>query len=119
MNLISHELKHCEQFGNILRTGNIGVSEYARAITENSLKRALDKSSFDIMLKSRYEQALKQGKGEEFMKKTRDMVSKIKDSFNQQLAHLYQEDIIDTNAEMKVFDSMIKSDGYGDSDFKL
>lgn len=56
---------------------------------------------------------------EEFMKKTRDMVSKIKDSFNQQLAHLYQEDIIDTNAEMKVFDSMIKSDGYGDSDFKL
>lgn len=56
---------------------------------------------------------------EEFMKKTRDMVSKIKDAFNQQLAHLYQEDIIDTNAEMKVFDSMIKSDGYGDSDFKL
>ena len=56
---------------------------------------------------------------EEFMKKTRDMVSKIKDSFNQQLAHLYQEDIIDTNAEMKVFDSMIKSDGYGDSDFIL
>lgn len=56
---------------------------------------------------------------EEFMKKTRDMVSKIKDAFNQQLAHLYQEDIIDTNAEMKVFDSMIKSDGYGNSDFKL
>lgn len=56
---------------------------------------------------------------EEFMKKTRDMVSKIKEAFNQQLAHLYQEDIIDTNAEMKVFDSMIKSDGYGDSDFKL
>ena len=56
---------------------------------------------------------------EDFMKKTRDMISKIKDAFNQQLAHLYQEDITDTNAEMKVFDSMIKSDGYGDNDFKL
>ncbi len=79
MNLISHELKHCEQFGNILRTGNIGVSEYARAITENSLKRALDKSSFDIMLKSRYEQALKQGKGEEFIKK--QLIIGLKSSF--------------------------------------
>lgn len=56
---------------------------------------------------------------EDFMTKTRDMVSKIKDAFKQQLAHLYQEDIIDTSAEMKVFDAMIKSDGYGDSDFKL
>lgn len=56
---------------------------------------------------------------EEFMQKTRDMISKIKDVFKQQLAHLYQNDIIDTNAEMKVFDAMIKSDGYGDSDFKL
>lgn len=56
---------------------------------------------------------------DEFMKKTRDMVSKIKEAFKQQLAHLYQEDIIDTSAEMKVFDSMIKSDGYGDNDFKL
>ena len=57
--------------------------------------------------------------GDAFMKKTRDMVSKIKDAFKAQLTHLYQEDIIDINAEMKVFDSMIKSDGYGENDFKL
>jgi 5-bromo-4-chloroindolyl phosphate hydrolysis protein len=56
---------------------------------------------------------------EDFMKKTREMVSKIKDAFQAQLAHLYQEDIMDTSADMKVFDSMIKSDGYGDKDFKL
>lgn len=56
---------------------------------------------------------------EDFMKKTRDMISKINEAFKNQLAHLYQNDIIDTNAEMKVFDSMIKSDGYGESDFKL
>ena len=56
---------------------------------------------------------------EAFMSKTRDMIKKIKEAFKQQLAHVYQEDMIDTNAEMKVFDSMIKSEGYGGSDFKL
>lgn len=57
--------------------------------------------------------------GEEFMEKTRKMIAKIKNSFNEQLAHLYQEDMIDTDAEMKVFDSMMKSEGYDGNDFKL
>lgn len=59
------------------------------------------------------------GSSEAFLSKTRDMVSKINEAFKVQLGHLYQEDMIDTNAEMKVFDSMIKADGYGESDFKL
>lgn len=57
--------------------------------------------------------------GEEFMEKTRKMVAKIKEAFNEQLVHLYQEDMIDTDAEMKVFDSMMKSEGFDGSDFKL
>lgn len=57
--------------------------------------------------------------GDVFLSKTRSMVSKINEAFKEQLTHLYQEDMIDTNAEMKVFDSMIKSDGYGENDFKL
>ncbi len=86
INLLSHELKHCEQFTNILRTENIGVSEYARTIAENSLKQSLSKSSFDFMLKSRYEQALKQGKGEEFIQKTvdnwtKDLIPQIETNF--------------------------------------
>ena len=90
MNLISHELKHCEQFSNILRTENIGVKEYARVISENSLKRALDKSSFEFMLKNRYEQALKQGKGDEFIKKTIDswtekLIPEIETNFSEVL----------------------------------
>lgn len=90
MNLISHELKHCEQFSNILRTENIGVSKYARTIAENSLKQALDKSSSDFILKSRYEQALKQGKGEEFIQKTidnwtKELIPKIETNFSEVL----------------------------------
>ena len=57
--------------------------------------------------------------GDEFMLKTRKMISKIKIAFNQQLAHLYQEDMIDTDADMKVFDSMIKSEGFDGNEFKL
>ena len=57
--------------------------------------------------------------GEEFMAKTRKMVSKIKVAFNEQLAHLYQEDIVDADADMKVFDTMMKSEGFDGNDFKL
>ena len=90
MNLISHELTHCEQFSNILRTENIGVNEYAKAIAKNSLKKALDKSSLDFILKNKYEKALEQGKGEEFIKKivdswTKQLVPEIETNFSEVL----------------------------------
>ena len=56
---------------------------------------------------------------DDFMIKTRKMISKINSVFNEQLAHLYQEDMIDTDADMKVFDSVIKSEGFDGNDFKL
>lgn len=56
---------------------------------------------------------------DEYMIRTRSMVSKINKAFNEQLAHLYQEDMIDSEAEMKVFDSMMKSEGFDGNDFNL
>ena len=90
MNLISHELTHCKQFSNILRTENIGVNEYAKAIAKNSLKKALDKSSLNFVLKNKYEKALEQGKGEEFIKKivdswTKQLVPEIETNFSEVL----------------------------------
>jgi hypothetical protein len=90
MNLIAHELKHCEQFSNILRTENITTKDYARAIAENSLKQALDKSSFDFSWKYAYKKAVEQGKGEEFIAKqldelTKSYVSKIETNFSEVL----------------------------------
>ena len=50
---------------------------------------------------------------------TKNMMEKINNAFKNQLANLYQSDIVDTDAEMKVFDSMLKADGYDTSnDFK-
>lgn len=55
-----------------------------------------------------------------FMESSKDMIMKINDAFKKQLSSLYQSDMIDTDAEMKVFESMLKSDGYNlDDDFKI
>lgn len=55
-----------------------------------------------------------------FMKNTQDMVSKIEKAFKAQLANLYQSDIIDTDAEIKVFEQMLNSDGFNDiEDFDI
>lgn len=56
----------------------------------------------------------------EFMKKTEDMISKIKKSFKVQLSNLYQSDIIDTDAEIKVFEQMLNADGFSNmNDFNI
>ena len=64
-------------------------------------------------------QRLNSEESKKFMTQTKNMMEKINDAFKNQLANLYQSDIVDTDAEMKVFDSMLKVDGYDTSnDFK-
>ena len=64
-------------------------------------------------------QRLNSEDSKKFMMQTKNMMEKINDAFKNQLANLYQSDIVDTDAEMKVFDSMLKADGYDTSnDFK-
>jgi len=56
----------------------------------------------------------------EFMASTKSMMKKINNAFKNQLSNLYQSDMIDTDAEMKVFESMLQSDGFTqDNDFKI
>lgn len=50
--------------------------------------------------------------GKKFMKQTENMIEKINDAFKNQLSNLYQADMVDTDAEMKVFETMLKADGY-------
>lgn len=66
-------------------------------------------------------QKLTTEESKKFMESTRKMVKKIEEAFRSQLANLYESDMIDMDAEMKVFDSMLKSDGfYGEgSDFSV
>jgi 5-bromo-4-chloroindolyl phosphate hydrolysis protein len=65
-------------------------------------------------------QRLVSDEGKNFMKNTREMVATIKKSFQEQLSNLYQADMMDTDADMKVFKSMLKTDGYTEiDDFKI
>lgn len=55
-----------------------------------------------------------------FMKKTEDMIAKIEKSFKVQLENLYQADMVDTDAEIKVFEKMLNSEGFNDmNDFDI
>lgn len=64
-------------------------------------------------------QGLSSSDGKKFMTQTENMISDINKSFKTQLSNLYQADIVDTDAEMKVFKSMLRAEGYdSESDFK-
>lgn len=91
INLLSHELKHCEQVNNMLRTEGIGVKEYAKAIAENNIKNAINPSSFDnFLFRIKYNQALENGTGEEFLqnaitRSTEKLIADIETNFAQTL----------------------------------
>lgn len=57
-------------------------------------------------------QRLTTAESTKFMAQTEKMIQEINQAFKKQLANMYQSDIIDTDAEMKVFESMLKADGY-------
>jgi len=64
-------------------------------------------------------QKLTTQEGKEFMQNTENMVKKINQAFKKQLSNVYQSDMIDTDAEMKVFETMLQSDGFAvENDFQ-
>ena len=46
------------------------------------------------------------------MKNTKNIIAKIKESFKTDLSRLYESEIIDTEAEIKVFEKMLNSEGF-------
>lgn len=62
------------------------------------------------------DQKLSSADSKKFIKKTNEMLEDISKAFNKMLNNLYQADIIDIDAEMKVFNSMLKADGFSDNE---
>ena len=54
-----------------------------------------------------------------FMSSTINMLSSIDKAFKNILNNLYQKEIIDMSAEMKVFSSMLKVDGFDDNELEV
>lgn len=110
-----------------MREINESVTKIIHTIEKNPDKYSKMNTFFDYYLPktltilTKYDeienQSLTNKESAKFMKQTQDMIEKINKAFKAQLSSLYQADIVDTGAEMKVFDTMLKSDGYAEEDF--
>ena len=60
-------------------------------------------------------QELESSEGKNFMKKADKMISGTKEAFDTILSSLYNKDLIDIDADMKVYDLMLKADGITDN----
>ena len=68
-----------------------------------------------IKIVNRYDevenQRLSSKEGKEFMDKADKMIAETNKAFDKILASLYQKDLMDADAEMKVYNMMLKADG--------
>ncbi len=61
-------------------------------------------------------QKLSSAESKKFFESTDKMIKEINKSYKKILAELYKSDIVDMDAEMKVFDSLLKADGFDDAE---
>lgn len=59
-------------------------------------------------------QKLNTKESKKFMESIQKMMDKIEYAFREQLNNMYKTEMIDTDAEIKVFETMLKSDGFVD-----
>ena len=55
----------------------------------------------------------------EFMKKVEKMLDRVKEACEIQLNNMYETDLLNTNADVKVFETMLKSDGLVDDNMNI
>ena len=103
---------------------NDTVNKIIAEVEKNPKKEKKLNNFFDyylpvlIKIVNRYDeienQRLVSADGREFMKKADKMILDTNKAFKTILSSLYQKDIMDADAEMKVYDMMLKADGIVD-----
>ena len=104
-----------------LKNINDTVNKILDTVEKNPKKAKKIDNFFDyylpVLLKivNRYDeienQRLISTEGKSFIKKADKMIMETKGAFEMILSSMYQNDIIDADAEMKVYDMMLKADG--------
>ena len=76
-----------------------------------------------VKLVERYDeienQKLSSSESKKFLQSTNKMIGEINRAYKKILSDLYRTDIVDMDAEMKVFDSLLKTDGFNDAEFPV
>ena len=119
---------------------NYEIKAYLTSINESTIKiiKAIEKTPkkiknidnfFDYYLPitvkiiNRYDEIenndLSSKDSKKFMSSTINMLSSIDKAFKNILNNLYQKEIIDMSAEMKVFSSMLKADGFNENELEV
>lgn len=102
------------------------VSKIINTISKNPEKSRQANNFFDyylpitIKLVDRYDeienQKLTSKDSKTFFQSTNKMIREINKAYKSILSSLYQSELVDMDVEMKVFDSLLKADGYRDAD---
>ena len=105
------------------------VSKIITTISKNPDKIKQTNNFFDyylpitIKLIDRYDeiedQKLSSEESKDFFQSTNKMIKEINKAYKKILADLYKKEIVDMDVEMKVFDSLLKADGFNDSEFQV
>lgn len=112
-----------------LKEINDTVTKIIKTIEKSPDKVRLLKNFFDyylpvtVKLVDRYDEFENQRLSSDEIKKLNDSsiktISEINDVFKKFLNNLYESDVVDTNVEIKVLNSMLKSDGLGKGTLKV
>ena len=108
---------------------NDSTSKIIEAVEKNPKKIKNINNFFDyylpitVKIVDRYDeiedQKLSSAESKKLIKSTTDMLEAVSKAFKNILNSLYQSEIVDMDAEMKVFSSMLKSDGFDDNELKV
>ncbi len=108
---------------------NDSTSKIIEAVERNPKKIKNINNFFDyylpitVKIVDRYDeiedQKLSSAESKKLIKSTNDMLEAVSKAFKNILNSLYQSEIVDMDAEMKVFSSMLKSDGFNDNELKV
>ena len=106
---------------------NDSVSKIIDTISKNPKKIDQTDNFFDyylpitVKIVDRYDeienQKLSSSESKKFLDSTNKMVKEINKAYKKILDNLYRKDIVDMDAEMKVFNSLLKADGFNDAEF--
>ena len=65
------------------------------------------------------DQKLTSRESKEFMLKVETMLDRVKEACESQLNNMYETDLVSTNADIKVFETMLKTDGLVDDNMNI
>ncbi|MBQ6477298.1 MAG: 5-bromo-4-chloroindolyl phosphate hydrolysis family protein [Bacilli bacterium] len=115
-----------EEIRESLNSINDTVNKIIDTVTKNPEKADNINNFFEYYLPvvvkvlDRYDeienQKLSSTEAKKFTTSTKKMISEADNSFKKILDNLYKSEMVDTDAEMKVFNSMLKADGIDDTD---